>query len=92
MINGGEVALEHGISDGTRAALAAMGHRMSDDDGAHGLTTGAGLSDPALSVETFPVEVRGDSVWVRVPPAARLVAPSLSAPCPAATPHCGPAL
>jgi NAD(P)H-dependent nitrite reductase small subunit len=56
------------------------------------LTTGAGLSDPALSVETFPVEVRGDSVWVRVPPTARLVAPSLSALCPAATPHCGPAL
>jgi len=56
------------------------------------LTTGAGLSDPALSVETFPVEVRGDAVWVQLPPVDRLVVPSFSTACPAATPHCGPAL
>src|SRR5262249_7114232 len=33
------------------------------------LDTGAGLSDPSLCVQTFPVEVRGDAVWVRLPAA-----------------------
>jgi nitrite reductase (NADH) large subunit len=36
------------------------------------LSTGAGLSDPSLRVHTFPVEVRGQSVWVHLPPAETL--------------------
>lgn len=36
------------------------------------LTTGDGLADPNYSVRTFPVEIRGDAVWVYVPPAEQL--------------------
>jgi len=36
------------------------------------LESGKGLSDPNYSVQTFPVEVRGDEVWVRLPPANAL--------------------
>ena len=54
------------------------------------LTTGAGLSDPSLQVHTFPVEVRGDGVWVELPPAEVLAA---ALPCHAATAetNCAPA-
>lgn len=38
------------------------------------LTTGDGLSDPDYQVRTFPVEIRGDEVWVRLPPAEELEA------------------
>lgn len=38
------------------------------------LATGDGLSDPAYQVRTFPVEIRGDEVWVRLPPAQELEA------------------
>ena len=34
------------------------------------LETGEGLSDPSMCVRTFPVEVRGDEVWVQLPVAA----------------------
>ncbi len=36
------------------------------------LLTGKGLSDPNYQVRTFPVELRGDEVWVKLPPAAAL--------------------
>jgi len=36
------------------------------------LATGAGLSDGSFRIRTFPVEVRGEEVWVRLPPAAFL--------------------
>jgi len=32
------------------------------------LETGAGLSDPAYAVRTYPVEVRDGAVWVKLPP------------------------
>ena len=35
------------------------------------LETGEGLSDPGYRVRTFPVEVRGDEVWVLLPSAAQ---------------------
>ena len=31
------------------------------------LATGEGLSDPAYGIQTFPVEIRGDDVWVYAP-------------------------
>jgi nitrite reductase (NADH) large subunit len=37
------------------------------------LRTGKGLSDPAYSVKTFPVELREDGVYVKLPPAAEWV-------------------
>ncbi len=36
------------------------------------LQTGKGLSDPNYQVRTFPVELRGDEVWVKLPPAESL--------------------
>lgn len=38
------------------------------------LVTGDGLSDPAYGVRTFPVEIREDAVWVKLPPAGELEA------------------
>ena len=38
------------------------------------LETGEGLSDPTYSVRTFPVELRGDEVWVQLPPAVEATA------------------
>ncbi len=38
------------------------------------LETGKGLSDPAYQVRAFPTEVRGDEVWVKLPPAEALAA------------------
>ena len=32
------------------------------------LLTGKGLSDPNYQVQTFPVEIRGEDVWVKLPP------------------------
>lgn len=34
------------------------------------LRTGKGLSDPAYCVKTFPVELREDALWVKLPPRA----------------------
>jgi nitrite reductase (NADH) large subunit len=42
------------------------------------LASGAGLSDPQYRIATFPVELRGDDVWVALPPPERLRA---SPPC-----------
>ena len=36
------------------------------------LVTGAGLADPQYAIRTFPVELRGDEVWVELPPPAAL--------------------
>ncbi len=36
------------------------------------LQTGVGLNDPSYQVRTFPVEIRGDEVWVRLPSAEAL--------------------
>ncbi|MDG2305092.1 MAG: nitrite reductase large subunit NirB [Candidatus Binatia bacterium] len=36
------------------------------------LHTGDGLSDPSYQVRTFPVEIRGEAVWVQLPPAESL--------------------
>ena len=36
------------------------------------LLTGKGLSDPGYQVRTFPVEARGDEVWVKLPPSDSL--------------------
>ncbi|TMA36275.1 MAG: nitrite reductase small subunit NirD [Deltaproteobacteria bacterium] len=36
------------------------------------LETGKGLSDPNYQVRTFPVELRGEDVWVKLPPAESL--------------------
>ena len=38
------------------------------------LLTGKGLSDPSYQVRAFSVEVRGDEVWVKLPPADALEA------------------
>lgn len=38
------------------------------------LLSGDGLNDPSYEVRTFPVEVRGSEVWVRLPPAEALSA------------------
>ncbi len=32
------------------------------------LSTGKGLSDPTYQVRTFPVEVRGEEIWLKLPP------------------------
>ncbi len=32
------------------------------------LTTGEGLNDARYCIRTYPVEVRGDDVWVKLPP------------------------
>jgi nitrite reductase (NADH) large subunit len=52
------------------------------------LLTGAGLSDGSFRIRTFPVEIRGEEVWVRLPPAAflertlpRRSAPEAESPC-----------
>ena len=34
--------------------------------------SGKGLSDPGYQVRTFPVEVRGDEVWLKLPPEGAL--------------------
>jgi nitrite reductase (NADH) large subunit len=36
------------------------------------LLTGKGLSDPSYEVRAFPVERRGDEIWVKLPPAESL--------------------
>ncbi len=36
------------------------------------LATGAGLSNPSLEIATFPVEVRGERVYVKLPPASAM--------------------
>ncbi|MFN8603059.1 MAG: nitrite reductase large subunit NirB [Candidatus Binatia bacterium] len=36
------------------------------------LRTGAGLADPQYAIRTFPVELRGDDVWVELPPPEQL--------------------
>ena len=38
------------------------------------LMSGKGLSDPNYQVQTFPVEIRGDEVWVKLPPSESFVA------------------
>lgn len=38
------------------------------------LVSGKGLSDPAYQVRVFPVEIRGEEVWVKLPPAESLEA------------------
>jgi nitrite reductase (NADH) large subunit len=38
------------------------------------LWTGKGLSDPNYQVQTFPVEIRGEDVWVKLPPAKAFAA------------------
>jgi NAD(P)H-dependent nitrite reductase small subunit len=38
------------------------------------LESGEGLSDPTYRVRTFPVEIRGDEVWVLLPPPVEAVA------------------
>jgi NAD(P)H-dependent nitrite reductase small subunit len=45
------------------------------------LETGAGLSDPSYAVQTYPVEVRDGTVWVKLPPGDAL---ATRAPCAAA--------
>src|SRR5262245_48173079 len=40
------------------------------------LETGDGLSDPSYRVQTFPVEVRSDQVWVQLPAPELLAAPA----------------
>ena len=37
------------------------------------LRTGKGLSDPAYNIRTFPVEVRADGIFVKLPPASEWV-------------------
>jgi nitrite reductase (NADH) large subunit len=36
------------------------------------LQSGKGLSDPTYQVRTFPVEVRGDEIWLKLPPEGAL--------------------
>ena len=38
------------------------------------LLSGKGLSDPNYQIRAFPVEVRGDEVWVKLPPGSALEA------------------
>ena len=38
------------------------------------LVSGEGLSDSRYAVRVFPVEVRGDEVWAKLPPAGELEA------------------
>jgi nitrite reductase (NADH) large subunit len=40
------------------------------------LATGEGLADPRYCIRTYPVEVRGDAVWVKVPPLDAVVTPT----------------
>ena len=44
------------------------------------LDSGKGLNDPAFQVQTFPVEQRGDEVWVKLPPADALAASTPACP------------
>ena len=49
------------------------------------LTSGVGLADPRYCIRTYPVDVRGEAVWVKLPPvavvAADVPAPVEEAPC-----------
>ncbi len=46
------------------------------------LRTGKGLSDPAFGIRTFPVEIRGNEVWVKLPRASALLdVPACSGGC-----------
>jgi len=45
------------------------------------LETGEGLSDPQYCVRTYPVEVRGPDVWVKLPPVETLAAAAVWRSC-----------
>jgi len=56
------------------------------------LVTGAGLGDPQYAVRVFPVEVRGDEVWLALPPADALRAALPCAATGSGAPAPGPAV
>ena len=39
------------------------------------LVSGKGLSDPNYAIRTYPVEIRGDEVWVKLPPRESFASP-----------------
>jgi NAD(P)H-dependent nitrite reductase small subunit len=53
-----------GTQDGTPKVACPL-HKKT-----FSLVSGEGLSDPRYCIRTYPVEVRGDAVWVKLPPAA----------------------
>jgi len=60
-----EVVLARGLlgtDDGTPKVACPLHKRT------FALDSGAGLSDPSLCLRTYPVEVRAEAVWVRLPP------------------------
>ncbi|MEO6028893.1 MAG: nitrite reductase large subunit NirB [Candidatus Binatia bacterium] len=60
-----EVVLARGLlgtHDGTPKVACPLHKRT------FALDSGAGLSDPSLCLRTYPIEVRADAVWVRLPP------------------------
>ena len=62
----GDAVLSRGLlgcQDG-EAKVACPMHKKT-----FSLETGKGLSDPTFQVQAFPVEIRGDDVWVKLPSA-----------------------
>jgi nitrite reductase (NADH) large subunit len=66
-----EMILARGLlgSQGEEPKVACPFHKKT-----FSLETGKGLSDPQYSIRSFPVEARGDTVFVKLPPAKRLAA------------------
>lgn len=61
-----DMVLSRGMlgSDGDEPKVACPMHKKT-----FSLRSGKGLSDPEFSLRTFPVDVRGDDVFVKLPPA-----------------------
>ncbi len=64
-----DMVLSRGLlgTDGDEPKVACPMHKKT-----FSLRTGKGLNDPSFAMETFPVEVRGDDVWVKLPPSSTL--------------------
>lgn len=65
----GDPVLSRGLlgSQGDEPKVACPMHKKT-----FSLATGKGLSDPALGLAVFPVEIRGDEVYVKLPEPAAL--------------------
>ena len=65
-----DMVLSRGLlgTQGDEPKVACPLHKKS-----FSLRTGKGLSDPAYNIRTFPVEVRADGIFVKLPPASEWV-------------------
>jgi NAD(P)H-dependent nitrite reductase large subunit/NAD(P)H-dependent nitrite reductase small subunit len=66
-----DMVLARGLlgTEGSEPKVACPLHKKT-----FSLETGKGLSDPEFCVQTFPVEVRGDELFVKLPPVSKPIA------------------